>query len=935
MSHDQGPSPSLNGWNAEFVLSMLEQFRTDPNSVDASWKYFFQGFELAQQLGIVDAPKSSSTATSTSGNAGSINLQSKIDSLIYHYRDVGHMQAKIDPLGHRATKTPLLDLANFKLSEENMDQVFYAGHFHYGPENKTLRELISYLNATYCGSIGVEYMDIQNTPERRWLQEKMEPSLNQEELPTETRIRAAQLLYKSTAFEKFIQSSYVGQKRFSLEGAETLIPVLDYLINNSAEHDVEQVVMGMAHRGRLNVLANTLKKSYAEIFTEFEDNHVPNTIMGDGDVKYHKGYSCDHITPKGKTVHLSLTANPSHLEAVDPVVLGRVRAKQRNIGDTDRKRVLGILMHGDAAFAGQGIVSEVLNLSQLEGYKTGGTIHVIINNQIGFTTIPKDARSGEYCTDVAKMIQAPIFHVNGDDPDACLRVAKLASEFRAKFQKDVVIDIYCYRRHGHNEGDEPSFTQPTLYEEIKVHPAPFEIYNKKLVEAGIITEAQINSMADVLDADLKKAQKAAHAKPQVVNNEPFHKEWEGLTSAYSFAPVKTTVPKKTLLEIAASWTKFPEGFTPHRKVTGIMEKRQQTVKAGEGIDWAGAEALAIGSLLLDKVPVRISGQDSRRGTFSHRHAVVRDAEDASPYIPMNFIRPDQSRFCVYDSCLSESGVLGFDYGYSLDNPHMMICWEAQFGDFANGAQTIIDQFICTSESKWTRASGLVMLLPHGYEGQGPEHSSGWLERFLQLSAEDNIQVCNMTDPAQLFHVLRRQQLRNFRKPLVIMSPKSGLRNPRVVSSLKDFTDGSFHEILDDPRTKDATKVKRLVFCSGKVYYDLLERTELADHSDVALIRLEQIYPFASEKMEAILKRYTKANEYVWCQEETQNKGAWSFVEPIMREQFGVNMYYAGRERAASPAVGSLRLHKLEQQALLDEAFGKFSTPKMKSIKASA
>ncbi|MGF1571651.1 MAG: 2-oxoglutarate dehydrogenase E1 component [Sumerlaeia bacterium] len=958
MPNDHGPSPSLNGWNAEYVLSQLAQFKEDPTSVDDSWRHFFQGFELAQSMALPTDENSSTRAIAPkqaaetlqanlgngkkAENFDSSNLQSKIDSLIYHYRDVGHMQAKIDPLNHRPTKSPLLALDAFELSEANMDQVFYSGQFNYGNPFQSLREILHCLNATYCESIGVEYMDIQNTPERRWLQLRMEPNLNQEEVPAETRIRAARLSRKSTAFEKFIHSRYVGQKRFSLEGAENLIPVLDQLINVSAEHipeehneTVEQVVLGMAHRGRLNVLANTLNKSYPEIFTEFEDNHQPDTIMGDGDVKYHKGYSRDYTTPTGKTVHLSLTANPSHLEAVDPVVLGRVRAKQRNLGDANRTRVLGILIHGDAAFAGQGIVSEVLNLSQLDGYKTGGTIHVIINNQIGFTTLPKDARSGDYCTDVAKMIQAPIFHVNGDDADACLRVARMAAEFRAKFKKDVVIDIYCYRRHGHNEGDEPSFTQPTLYEEIKVHPSPYEIYNDKLLKEGILTQEQIDQIGKELDAELEAAHEAANAKPELAKNEPFHKEWEGFENSFSFDQVKTSVAKKSLLEIADSWTSFPEGFVPHRKVVGIMNKRREAVVVGKAIDWAGAEALAIGSLLVDNVPVRISGQDSRRGTFSHRHAVVWDAETGQSYIPMKNIREKQARFCVYDSCLSEAGVLGFDYGYSLDNPNMMICWEAQFGDFANGAQTIIDQFICTSESKWRRASGLVMLLPHGYEGQGPEHSSGWLERFLQLSAENNIQVCNMTTPAQLFHVLRRQFARRYRKPLVIMSPKSGLRHPKVISPITDFTNGEFNEILDDTRITDAKKVKRLVLCSGKVYFDLLERAEAEDHSDVALIRVEQIYPFHTELMEKIIKHYTKAEEFVWCQEETQNKGAWSFIDPLFREEMGINLTYVGRERAASPAVGSLRIHKLEQQTLIDEAFAPLKKSTPKAVKKSA
>ncbi len=948
MSKVGGPAPSLNGWNAEYVLTVLEQYKADPDSVDASWKHFFQGFELAATLkaqGLLGEEGAGSTNGKSSSSNGAVaheafgadsdshggeatpenfdsrSLQSRIDSLIYHYRDIGHMKADIDPLGLRILEDKNLKIEDFRLTPDHLDQEFFKEHFRYGAPSTTLRELLANLDSTYCGSIGVEYMDIQSTEQRRWLQNRMEPFLNKEPLSRDARLRCADLLQQATAFEKFLHSNYVGQKRFSLEGGETLIPVLDELINTSAEHGVEQIVFGMAHRGRLNVLANTIKKELSKIFSEFEDNFQPNTIMGDGDVKYHKGYSSDHITPTGKKVHLSLTANPSHLEAVDPVVLGRVRSKQRNMGDTERRRAVGLLIHGDAAFAGQGIVQEILNLSQLEGYRTGGTIHVIINNQIGFTTIPFDARSGNYCTDIAKMIQAPIFHVNGDDPDACLRVAKIAAEFRARFQKDVVIDLYCYRRHGHNEGDEPSFTQPLLYEFIKKHPAPFEIYNNHLIEQGVSTAHELKQLAEAYDAKLKAAYEEAHNNQGNAIPDSYHKEWEGISPDWSYAPAKTAVSKKLLSEIAECWTRFPQGFKPHTKVEAVMKKRQDTVKKGEGIDWAGAEALAIGSLLLEKVPVRYSGQDCRRGTFSQRHAVLWDRESATPYIPLLHIRQagEQARFCVYDSCLSEAGVLGFDYGYSLDNPNMMICWEAQFGDFANGAQTIIDQFIATSQSKWNRVSPLVMMLPHGYEGQGPEHSSGWLERFLQLSAEENMQVCNMTEPSQLFHVLRRQFKRKFRRPLVIMTPKSGLRNPRVVSSLKAFTDGGFEEILDDSRSLDAKKVQNIILCSGKVYYDIIEALEAAPRPDTAVIRIEQIYPFHGEKLMNILSRYPKAKHFTWCQEETQNKGAWSFVEPVLRDLLKTEIRYAGRERAASPAVGSLRLHKQEQEQLIQLA----------------
>lgn len=916
MSDDHGPAQSVNGWNADYIQGLYQQYKDNPNSLEENWRAFFQGFELAQEL----APSISggSSASPSAQSSSDEQLQSHVDSLIYHYRDVGHLKAKIDPLGKRLLSDVLLNLQNFELSDDDLDKEFHTKHLWFGQDRMKLRDVISTLEETYCGSIGVEYMDIQNTAERRWLQNRMESTRNKAPLDSDKKLRIARFLRKAHAFEAFIQTNYIGQKRFSLEGAETVIPLLDSIINKCPSEGVDQIVMGMAHRGRLNVLANILNKSYEEIFSEFEDNHIPNTIMGDGDVKYHKGASHDYKTSDGNQVHLSLSANPSHLEAVDAVVLGRVRAKQRNCGDVERKRVMGLLIHGDAAFAGQGIVAETLNLSQLAGYRTGGTVHVIINNQIGFTTLPEDARSGDYSTDVAKMIQAPIFHVNGDDPEACVRVAEIALEYLQIFQKDVVIDMYCYRRHGHNEGDEPSFTQPKMYDQIRNHPSPLEIYNQQLIEDGVVTEEELNQIAADHHKEMEDAQNVAHNSKVESTNIPFKEEWEGFQESFSFDQANTAVEKSVLMEIADCWTRYPEDFTPNRKIKGIMDRRTKMVRDGEAIDWGAAEALAIGSLLVENIPVRLSGQDSRRGTFSHRHAVLWDANTAEKLMPMSFIREQQARFCAYDSCLSEAAVLGFDYGYSLDNPDMLICWEAQFGDFANGAQTIIDQFIATSESKWSRVSGLVMLLPHGYEGQGPEHSSGWLERFLQLCAEENIQVCNVSTPAQYFHLLRRQIHRKFRKPLILMTPKSGLRHPSWVSPITDFTDASFVEVLDDA-SANAKKVQKVIFCSGKVYYDLEERRQKEKNDQVAIIRIEQLYPFASHLVEAILKKYKHASEFIWCQEETQNKGAWSFIDPMFREQFGLDLTFVGRERAASPAVGSLRLHKMEQEELVAEA----------------
>ncbi|MDK2972575.1 MAG: 2-oxoglutarate dehydrogenase component [Candidatus Sumerlaeota bacterium] len=930
MSAQSGPSASINSWSPDYIEAQYTRWKENPDSVGEEWQRFFQGFDLGARHRSEENDVPGGDRPEAHPHFES--LQSRVDSLVYHYRDVGHLIAQLDPLGRSARSHPLLELEAFGLSEEHLPMVFNAERIRAGAGRMTLKEIIDVLRATYCGSIGVEYMDIQNTPERRWLQNRMEQCQNRPEFDKAAKIRIALLLRRAEAFESFLQTNYVGQKRFSLEGAETLIPLLDTIIQSASPLGVDEMVFGMAHRGRLNVLANIMNKSMEELFSEFEDNYEPGTIMGDGDVKYHKGYSTDVVTLAGRQMHLSLTGNPSHLEAVDPVVCGRVRAKQRVSGDSDRASVLGVLIHGDAAFAGQGIVAETLNLSQLRGYRTGGTIHVIVNNQIGFTTLPEDGRSGTYCTDVAKMIQAPIFHVNGDDPEAVCHVVQLAVEFRQTFAKDVVIDMYCYRRLGHNESDEPSFTQPMLYEIIRNHPSPYTIYSAKLVEQKTATEAELDRMAHELDEQMSDAQKRARKTGVPVSNIPFQKEWANYSARYSHDPVATGAPIELLHTIAASWTNFPEGFSPNPKVGRILKRRYESVLEGKGIDWASAEQLAMGSLLAEGTPVRLSGQDSRRGTFSHRHAALWDVHTADIHIPNNNLGIEQARFCVYDSPLSEAAVLGFDYGYSLDNPDMLICWEAQFGDFANGAQTIIDQFIVSSESKWRRSSGIVLLLPHAYEGQGPEHSSGWLERFLQLSAEDNIQVCNMTTPAQYFHVLRRQMRRNFRKPLVIMSPKSLLRHPDVVSTIEDLTTGHFREVIDDPNA-DPAKVRRVVLCSGKVYYDLIAARQKSGQTDVAIVRVEQLHPFPKDQLNAVLDRYRgKAAEFIWCQEEPQNRGAWTFINPMLEDECGIRFRHVGRPRAASPAVGSLKRHQMEQKALVAEAL---NTGKPATVPAGA
>jgi 2-oxoglutarate dehydrogenase E1 component len=836
--------------------------------------------------------------------------------LITAYRDLGHFLAHLDPLGEPRTSHPLLELSLYDLDETDLDRVFDSSHF-LGLRRGTLREIIATLRETYCRSIGVEYMHIQDTRIRRWLQEKMEPHRNQPRLATRQKIRILMNLHFAELFERFLHTRYVGQKRFSLEGAETLIPVLDAIVEKAGVSGVQEIVMGMTHRGRLNVLTNILGKPYEEIFGEFEDNFLADSVDGDGDVKYHVGFSSDRVTAKGNRIHLALTPNPSHLEAVDPVVEGRTRAKQDLFQDTERKRGVPLLLHGDAAFAGQGLVAETLNLSQLAGYTTGGTLHVIVNNQIGFTTSPNDARSTVYCTDVAKMIQAPIFHVNAEDPEAAVYVAELAVEFRQTFLRDVIIDLYCYRRHGHNEGDEPSFTQPLMYRKIHERPTLSEVYTEQLIMNGVMSAEATEAIDEEFQSKLHKAQEEVKSGPRRRQHTGFEKRWEGLSQRYSHAPAATGVDYPTLRSITEASTQVPEHFTLNPKIARLLEMRHDDMTQRRPIDWPAAEALAFGSLLLEGTPIRLSGQDSRRGTFSQRHAVLYDARTGDRYLPLNSLAPHQALFTCYDSTLAEAAVLGFEFGYSLDEPHSLVLWEAQFGDFANGAQPIIDQFIVCSESKWQRSSGLVMLLPHGYEGQGPEHSSARLERFLQMFAEDNIQVANLTTPAQYFHLLRRQMKRGFRKPLILMTPKSLLRHKQAVSPVDEFTDGRFQEVLDDAQA-DPARIRRVLLCAGKVYYDLLEHRQATSAEQAALIRLEQLAPFPEEQLRRVLERYGKAQEWAWVQEESQNMGGWTFVEPRLRA-LGFPAEYVGRDASASPATGSLRMHKREQQELLEAA----------------
>jgi 2-oxoglutarate dehydrogenase E1 component len=893
------------GPNLEIIDAAYRRWRQDPQSVDASWRWFFEGFELgfARPAAVPEV----------------LSSQTAIVRLIDAYRDLGHFLANLDPLSDPRTSHPLLELSEFGLTEADLDRTFDTSHF-VGLPRATLAELLHALRETYCRSIGVEYLHIQDTRIRRWLQERMEPRRNRPGFDRARKMRILTSLHYAELFERFLHTRYTGQKRFSLEGAETLIPILDAVVEKAADLGVREIVLGMAHRGRLNVLANILRKPYEEIFAQFEDKYQPESLDGDGDVKYHLGFSSDRVNAHGKKVHVSLSPNPSHLEAVDPVVEGRTRAKQTLFGDKDRCWGIPVLVHGDAAFAGQGLVAETLNLSQLAGYTTGGTLHVIVNNQIGFTTVPSDARSTTYCTDVAKMIQAPIFHVNAEDPEACVFAAELALEFRQTFHRDVVVDMFCYRRHGHNEGDEPAFTQPLMYNKIRAKSSLSTIYNEQLVVVGDLTVDEAEALDSKFEAKLQSALTEVRAGAvHSTGMGGFEGQWKGLTWHYSNAPVATGVPEETLRHIADVLTRVPDGFHPHPRIPPLFKTWQQDFSERGVVLWPLAELLSFGSLLLEGVPVRLSGQDSRRGTFSQRHSVLYDAVSGEAYSPLNALSVDQAPYMVYDSLLSEAAVLGFEFGYSLDAPGTLVLWEAQFGDFANGAQVIVDQFVAASESKWQRDSGVVLLLPHGYEGQGPEHSSARLERWLQLCAEDNLQVVYPSTPAQYFHLLRRQMKRNFRKPLVVMTPKSLLRHKAAFSPVQELIAGRFHEVLDDTEAEPG-RVRRVLLCSGKIYYELAERRAREEAGDTAIVRIEQFYPFPEELLAQALHRWQRAKEHVWVQEESQNMGGWSFVEPRLRAM-GYAVEYVGRDASASPATGSHEVHVREQREVVEAAFG--------------
>jgi len=902
--------------NLNLIEENYRRWQENPQSVDPGWSAFFEGFELG------DLPQRDGAAAAEA-EAREAVLQSQVDGLLYAYRTLGHTIARVDPVAERRAQNPLLTLPELGFSEADLDLHVSSPSF-LDNRQMTLREMIAALGNIYADSIGAEFMHIQNTVVRDWVCLRLESRPRKHTAPRAVQIALLRALMEAESFEVFLHKRYVGQKRFSLQGAESLMVILDTILHKSPEGGVEEICMGMAHRGRLNVLANFLRKSLKVIFTEFSENYIPDLVAGDGDVKYHLGYHTVRRLASGAEIEIRLSSNPSHLEAVDPVVEGKARARQRIRGDTEhRRKVMPLLIHGDAAFAGQGIVAETLNLSQLRGYGTGGTVHVVVNNQIGFTTLPKDGRSSMYPTDVAKMIEAPIFHVNGDDPLAVKFVSDIAFDFRRQFGRDAVIDLLCYRRYGHNEGDEPSFTQPDLYARIEKRPSVTRIYKRELLDAGVLSEDDQASLETEFDLRLEMALEEVKAieKARASEKAAFKESTAVFQPKYSSESQPTAISEKMLKTIVDGLIRIPEGFEVQPKIKRIvLDHQRKFFEDGGPYEWHYAEALAFGSLLLEGIPVRLSGQDSSRGTFSTRHSVLYDAKTGKPYVPLMHLAEKQARLCVYNSPLSEGAVLGFDYGYSLDYPRMLCLWEAQFGDFSNGAQTIIDQFIVSAESKWQQPSGIVLLLPHGYEGQGPEHSSARLERFLQACAEDNIQVCNLTTSAQYFHALRRQMKRDFIKPLVIMTPKSLLRANFASSPAKEFIHGRFEEILAGPETGPADRVNRIIFCSGKVYYDLLNYRTERKIDNVAIIRVEQLYPLAEKRLREMLKPFPKNAKFVWCQEAPENMGAWTFIEPRLRTIFCTEVAYAGRDAGASPAVGALARHKREQARLVADAF---------------
>jgi 2-oxoglutarate dehydrogenase E1 component len=930
-------SSSLYGTNATFIEDMYERFLEDPDSVEPSWQVQFNSLHQGLEYETPHSPvvarfaqlavKSPSRLAALQGfTQESVQKQSAVARLINHYRVRGHQIANNNPLGKSTAIPADLDPSYYGLAEPDMDTVFATGAL-YGTDKLPLRDIITSLKEIYCGSIGSEYMHIVDTQIRRWLIGRLESSRTNLQIDADKKRWTLKLLTAAEGIETHLQNKFVGQKRFSLEGGEALIPVLDELIQCAGAKGVKELVIGMAHRGRLNVLVNILGKSPTSLFDEFSGKAKPSLGAGSGDVKYHMGFSSD-VGTAGGAVHLTLAFNPSHLEIINPVVEGSVKARQDRTGQNGKETVIPILIHGDAAMSGQGIVMETLNMSQTRAFSTGGTVHIVINNQIGFTTSnPQDARSTLYCTDIASMIHAPVFHVNGDDPEAVLFVTKLALDFRMMFQKDVVIDLICYRRLGHNEADEPATTQPLMYKKIRTHKTTRKLYAEKLISEGVVTQEQTIAMEQDYQNLLESGQVVS--RPVLSgDNYLYTNQWQPFLGQKWNTPCDTAISMETLRFCNERMQVLPVGFELHTRVAKVMDNRRKMAAGAMPLDWGFAENMAYASLAKEKYAIRLTGQDVGRGTFVHRHAVLHNQTKNNEYIPIQHINDEQGSVQIFDSLLSEAGVLGFEYGYSTTMPNTLVIWEAQFGDFANGAQVLIDQFISSGETKWGRLCGLVMLLPHGFEGQGPEHSSARLERYLQLCAEHNMQVCTPTTPAQIFHLLRRQMIRPYRKPLIVMSPKSLLRHKLAVSSLEDLTTGQFETVIGEQDEINAKKITRLVFCGGKVYYDLLEtRRESPDLKHVAIARIEQIYPFPTEAFRAEIARYPHLKEFVWCQEEPKNQGAWynsshHFIDSVNSH---VSVTYAGREPSAAPAVGKFHVHIEQQKAVVHDAlYGKLS-----------
>jgi len=913
-------NPSTDPINLRYLEDLYESFRKDPSSVEREWQAYFAAF-------------TSNAPAAGDGRFGRIpqenngappaitpTLQEQLNDMVRAFRTLGHRAARIDPLGLQVSTEAALEPAFYGFTAERMQQIF-PGAGLYWPGPLPLREILERLRQTYCGFIAVEYMHIEDRATREWLQERIEADQNRLALSPDQRRKILTRLIQAALFEEFTRSQFVGAKSFSLEGSESLIPLLDFTVETAAREGLREIVLAMAHRGRLNVLVNLLGKKPREVFREFIDRTAPGD--GAGDVKYHLGYSSDFHDDTGSTVHLSLCFNPSHLEFVAPVALGRVRAKQDRSGDVHRKRGMALLMHGDGAFAGEGIVQETLNLNGLAAYTAGGALHVIINNQIAFTTCPSEARSSRYTSDIAKMLQIPIFRVNADEPEAVLQTVALALAFRRRFERDAVIDLIGYRRYGHNEGDEPGFTQPKLYQAIGRHPPVHEMYLRRLVDEHVVTPADAERIADEYRATLDEELALARSEGPNSPIPSFGGVWSGYSGGLeaNAGAASTHVAKPRLVQLLTAQTQFPGDFHPHPKIVRAAGQRLEMAAEKRPLDWAGAESLAFASLATEGFHVRLSGQDTARGTFSQRHAVLHDVENGTEYVPLQHLAPQQAPVEIYNSPLSEAGVLGFEYGYSLDYPDALVLWEAQFGDFVNAAQVIIDQFITSAEEKWRRMSGLVLLLPHGFEGMGPEHSSARLERFLQLCARDNIQVIYPSTPAQYFHSLRRQALRRWRKPLVIMTPKSLLRHREAVSPLSDFAQGGFKTVIGERRNGAA--VKRVLLCSGKVYYELKRHRDERRRDDVALVRIEQLYPVPEDTLTAALRNYADGTPAVWVQEEPINMGAACFWS----QRFGTQLFdrlpfsTVARTASASPATGSMARHKQQQAALMAAAFG--------------